>query len=176
MKINPITNYIKWFVNQMYELQKVSPQNFIYKIAGKEKCKKSSEEKLVVQVVGKNVFIKLTPIELMNDEAMLKGFSPLDVRTITYLACHTGKEKKSLYRIVAQFFSKTRNEEMFTIQAESDAMQIVKSAQELSSDPELINKFASQDAHRIGYVSGVEQVVLENESFKKINEDKEVNQ
>ena len=84
MKINPITNYVKWFVNQLNELQKVSPQNVIYKIAGKEKCKKSGEEKLIIQVVGKNVFVKLTPIELMNDEEMLKGFSPLDVRTITY--------------------------------------------------------------------------------------------
>jgi hypothetical protein len=179
MKTNPLTNYVKWFINQTHELQKVTPQNSIYKIAGKEKCEKTGEEQFVIQVDGKNAFLKLSPNELMRDEAMLRGFTPLDVRTITYLACHIEKpikENKSLYRIIAQFFSKNRNEEMFTIQTENNIVRIVKSAQEISSDPALINKFDPEDAHRIGYVTGTEQTVSDNEFFiHKQNENKKAN-
>lgn len=172
MKINPVTNYIKWAVNRLQEFQKITQQHYIYKIISKEQCKKTGEEKFIIQVAGKNVFLQLSPKELVRDEAMLRGFSPLDVRTITFLACQaekSSKEKKSLYRIIAQFFSRTKNEEMFTIQAEGNTAQITQSAQEISSNAELVSNFSSQDAHRIGYITGAEQVAQERNIFHSLN-------
>ena len=176
MKINPFTNYLKWLIKQISDLHKIdSSHNSIYKIVGKEKNENTNEDQFIIQVNGKNVFLKLSPSSLMNDEAMLRGFSSLDVRTITYMACQTEKatnKKKSLYRIIAQFFSKNRKEEMFSIQEENNIVQIIKSAQEISSNPELIKKFNAEDAHRIGYITGIEQAIVENDYFLNIKPDK----
>jgi hypothetical protein len=171
MKSNRIADYMKWLISQIREIQKHTPQNnHIYKIVGKEFCKKTNEEKLAIQVAGKSVFVHFTPHELVKDEVTLKGFSPLDVRTITYLACNAEqrlKSKKPLYQIVAQFFSRNKGEETFIIQSEKENKRIIKSAQEISSNPHLIDGLNSQDAHRIGYVSGSEQVATEIEFFIK---------
>ena len=102
----------------------------------------------------------------MRDDVVLKGFSALDVRNITYLACKAEnlvQESKSFYSIISQFFSRNRREEMFIIQEANSAHCMTKSAQEISNDPKAIEKFTSQDAHKIGYIAGSEQVMIEQE-------------
>lgn len=171
MKSKHFADYFKWLAEQLRAAQQKTAPSYVYKIVGKEKCKKTGEEKLTVQVAGKNVFLQFTPKELVMDETMLKGFSPLDVRTITYLALQTDKPKqKKLFRIIAQFFSRQRKEEMFVIQADGDNAQITKSAQELSNDPHVIQNFDPQDAHRIGFIAGSEQVAAEEEELRKHRE------
>ena len=179
MKTNPFTNYVKWLVHQIQELHQVTPHNFAYKIVDKVKCTKTGEEIFVIQIAGKNAFLHLSPHDLVRDDAMLRGFSPLDIRTITYIACHIEKpareESKSLYRIVAQFFSRTKKSEMFTIQPINETVQITKSAQDISSDPILIRKLGPEDAHRIGYVTGAEQTAAENDFLIHATKDKHTN-
>lgn len=166
MRMNVFTNHAKWLADQIQQITKSAPHNYMYKIVGKDLCEQTKEEKLIIQIAGKNAFMHVTPKQLMLDEGTLRGFSPLDIRTITYLACqieNAPKEKKWLYRVIAQFFSKNRKEEMFIIQTSSNTSQITKSAQEISSDPELINKFHPEDAHKIGYISGTEQMTAESD-------------
>jgi hypothetical protein len=170
MRSNPLTDYIKWLIGQIHDVQKYQSVNYPYKIVSKELCKKTGEEKLIIQVAGKNVFLRLSPQELVRDEAALRSFSPLDVRNITYLACNLenlSKKGRPFYKIVSQFFSHTRQEEMFVIQAENSTAQITKSAQDISSDPELINNFNTQDAHKIGHIAGSEQVAMETDILNK---------
>jgi len=157
MKTAPIINYVKWVIEQVYELKNNSTPTFYYKII--DHLIYDNKEELVIQIAGKNAFIKIDPKELIKDESMLRGFSPLDVRTITYLACQNKnpvKKTKLLYSIVEQFFSLKGKKEMFNLKTD-DGLQIIKSAQDISSNAELINQLSSEDAHRIGFVSGTEQ-------------------
>jgi hypothetical protein len=171
--ISPIVNYFKWLALNIQELNKVNSANFSYKIIDKEFCKKSNTEKLVIQVMGKNAFISIAPQELMLDEYLLRGFSPLDVRTITYLALNNSQSlpKRSFYKIISQFFSSKKNQEMLTIQNLNANTFITKSAQEISKDPSLIKKLEPEDAHRIGYITGTEQILQENTALNEIKHD-----
>jgi hypothetical protein len=167
-----VTSYLKWIIEQFQLVRAEATQSYIYKITGSEKCKKTGEEKLVIQVARKNVFMTVSPKELVKDENTLRGFSPLDVRTITYLALHPDNKKnllpkKPFYKIISQFFSRTRQEEMFTIQEAGSNIRITKSAREISSSSELIDKFDVQDAHRIGYIAGAEHIITEQDIIKK---------
>jgi hypothetical protein len=170
MRIHAVKDYIKWLLNEVQAITNQTGKIYFYKIVDKITCKKTGEEKFVVQIAGKNVFLQLTPQQLMYDDLMLRGFSPLDIRTITYTACQQEKIqpiKKPFFKVIAQFFSTDRHREMFTLKTEGTTTEINQSAQEISNDPALIKQLGAEDAHRVGYVAGVEQVVVEQEILEK---------
>ncbi len=173
MKYNTLTDYMKWFCEKMYEVQKNISPNYIYKISGQERSKKNGEELLIVQIVGKDVFTRISPRELVADTAILSGFSQLDVRTITYLAYQhqkrkTEKQPESKFKILAQFFSRDKQKEMLLIKEKYKETQIVKSVQEISNNPEFIKKFSPLDAHTIGFVAGMEQAINDIEKIQDV--------
>jgi hypothetical protein len=176
MKVNfsqfkVLGDYVTWLVKHYQALSQKTQQIYLYKIIDKEICKKTSEELLLVQVAGKNVFLKMSPKEIAADDAMLRGFSPLDVRTITYFACKEHfetKQQKSaepkqniLYRIITQTFSRRQKKQMVVIEQINQAEVITTSVQTISNNPEMIDGFSPRDAHQVGYAAGMESVIHE---------------
>src|ERR1700722_8777186 len=164
MKINfshfkAFSDYAAWLIKQYQAIQQKTQQSYLYKIIDKETCKKTNEEVLRIQVAGKNVFLKMTPKEIAADDDMLRGFSPLDVRTITYFACKEHFEAKQqkavepkrniLYRIVAQTFSRRQKKQMLVVEQVDQAEVITASVQTISNNPEMIDGFSSRDAHQV---------------------------
>jgi hypothetical protein len=76
----------------------------------------------------------MTPNELAADDKILTGFSPLDVRTITYFACKKHLENNSprpsqvkqnfLFRIISMTFSRRQKKQMFLIE-QSDKSEVI---------------------------------------------------
>ena len=87
-------DYATWLLKQYQVLQQKTQKTYLYKIVDKEICKNTNEELFIVQVAGKNAFLKMPPKEIAADDSMPRGFSPLDVRTITYFACKAHFEIK----------------------------------------------------------------------------------
>jgi hypothetical protein len=167
-----VGEYFSWLIKQYQAVQQKTQQVYLYKIVDKEICKKTQQEQLLIQVAGKNVFLKMTPKEIAADDVMLKGFSSLDVRTITYFACKEHFEVKQqsaqqpkqniLYRIVAMTFSRRKKKQMLVLEQTDKAEVITTSVQTVSNNLEMIDGFSPRDAHKIGYVAGVESVVDES--------------
>jgi len=168
-QLKSIVDYFTWLFKQYQTHQEQSQATFLYKIVDKEMCKKTSQEIFLIQVAGKNVFLRMSPKEIAADDVMLKGFSPLDVRTITYFACkehfeaiqqkaHQPKQN-ILYRIAAMTFSRRQKKQMLVIAQENKGEIITTSVTNVSNNPEMIEGFSPRDAHKIGYAAGVESVI-----------------
>jgi hypothetical protein len=166
IQLQSVIDYFSTLVKHYQAIQQKSQIPSLYKIVGKEICKDTSNELFVIQVYGKNVFLRMTPNELAADDKMLSGFSALDVRTITYFACKehlksdqqkTPQSKQNvLYRIIAMTFSRRHKKQMLVIEQENKAEIISASVSDISKNPEMIDGFSSRDAHQIGYVAGIE--------------------
>jgi endo-alpha-1,4-polygalactosaminidase (GH114 family) len=172
-QLKVISDYAAWLMKHYQMLQQKTQQIYFYKVIDKEICKKRNEKMLVIQVAGKNVFLKMSPKEIAADDDMLRGFSPLDIRTIIYFACKKHFEAKQqkaaepkrniLYRIVAQTFLRRQKKQMLVIEQVDQAEVITTSVQAASNNPEMIDGFSPRDAHRVGYAAGVEAVLHEKE-------------
>jgi hypothetical protein len=164
-------DYTVWLVKQYQALQQKTQKTYLYKIVDREICKKTNEELFLVQMTGKNVFLKMSPKEIAADDNMLQGFSPLDIRTITYFACKEHFETRQqkavepkrniLYRIVAQTFSRRQKKQMLVIEQTHKVEVLTTSVQTVSNNPEMIDGFSPRDAHQVGYAAGIESVVNE---------------
>ena len=56
-----------------------------YRVVDWKKSETHEKDQLVIQVVGKGIFFPLSPAEIVSDDLLLLGFSPLDVKTIVAL-------------------------------------------------------------------------------------------
>jgi hypothetical protein len=116
IQLQSVIDYFSTLLKHYQTIQQKSQIPSLYKIVGKEICKETSNELFVIQVYGKNVFLRMTPNELAADDKMLSGFSALDVQTITYFACKEyiksnvqeapQSKRNVLYRIIAMTFSR----------------------------------------------------------------------
>jgi len=166
IQLQSVIDYFSTLLKHYQAIQQKFQIPSLYKIVGKEICKDTSNELFVIQVYGKNVFLRMTSKELAADDKMLSGFSPLDVRTITYFACKEHIESNAqkaphsnrnvLYRVIAMTFSRRHKKQMLVIEQENKAEIISDSVANISKNPEMIDGFSSRDAHRIGYAAGIE--------------------
>ncbi|MEM9103731.1 MAG: hypothetical protein AAGB12_15585 [Pseudomonadota bacterium] len=78
-----LTESFSRLISQYRELQQ---QSYFYRVTDIQPDIKRNHTLIVIQLVGKSVRMKLPACEVAGDEAMLRGFSPLDIRTITFYA------------------------------------------------------------------------------------------
>ncbi len=159
------SEYLKWFIAQYHTFVELSTPSYAYKIVKRKENNVTGEEKFVIQLTNKKVFFELSPEKIVLDEKMLRGFSPLDIRTITYYACKKMDldkipKKESpitrIYRVVAQVFSRHSKQEMITLENEETGNVISQPVQTISNSPEMIDKMSPKDAHLVGFVAGSE--------------------
>jgi hypothetical protein len=101
---------------------------------------------------GADNFFKSTLKEILGNEEILQGFSPKDIRNITYLYCL--EVLRPNYKIIAQEYSEELQQDIFTLKKIGEDYTLRKTAEEISTDKEFIKQFRQLDAHKIGYNLG----------------------
>lgn len=139
-------------------------KEYAYKLLEVERCNKTNQVKLHVQVCLKNIFLVFKPEELVSNENVLCCFSPLDVKQITTIALQEATQEESSkvqrvpqYKIIFHYYSKKDKKEMIVLSYKGKDERIIKSAQEISRDKNILTELDAVDANRIGYAAGYEQ-------------------
>jgi len=143
-----LTSVLKWYKELKQEFNTTYP----YRIVDKKYSKKLKQDILIIQASGRNIFFESTLKEILGNEEILQGFSPQDVRNITYLYCV--EVLRPNYKIIAQEYSEELQQDIFTIKKIGEDHSMRKTAEEISTDKEFIKQFGQLDAHKIGYNLG----------------------
>lgn len=158
-KISAVFEYIHWLLKQQ-QLQ----SSTIYRIVNIKKLP-NEQCKLIIQVIGKSMFLEYTPQKIAADDCMLEGFSKKDIRTITYFACEQIKKPK--YKIIMQNFCDKLNRIVFKLQKRDGADEIItKTANQIFLDKNLINSLDHDDMHSIGYTAGYEHFQMKEKKYE----------
>jgi len=120
-----------------------------------------------IQIVGKNITFKAKPEDILADDAMTDKFSPRDVRNLTYLGYLGINAPK--YKILAKQMTQD-NRVVFAVHKKGSKKVEVKTADELSTNEEILTNLNQKDAHMVGYTTASEQeqlLKLEKERLRK---------
>ena len=158
---NSVTEFLSWFVkqyNRFYQ-DKYDTQH-AYKLVDKKFREKEKKTYLRIQIAGKGVAPWVAAEEIANNESMLRGFSQIDVRTITYHvmkdsekdAVAEAKNEGFVYRLVRQCFGSKGP--TVDIEVKNTDLIISDEIDKISNDPEIISGLSPEDAHKVGYVAG----------------------
>lgn len=150
-KLASVSTYFSELLKQYKETQR---ENNAYRIV-EIKEKKDGSCELVIQIVGKNVTFKSRPEKLAADDQILENFSRQDVRTITYFA--TQEIKKPTYKILIHEFCSAFNKMIFSLKKKDKEEVIQKTADQISSDKELLSQLSPEEAHLVGFMSASEK-------------------
>lgn len=154
------SDYIKSMIEIYAELRAQQSGNITHRLADYRKNVKGEYE-VTVQLTGKVLAFKTTPKQILADDSLLESFSKKDIRLLTYLACEDIKEPT--HEILGQKFVRTMNKFFFKLKHGKTGEEMEKSAEEISSDPEIIKLLSPEDAHKIGYVTANEQFKQEKD-------------
>ncbi len=114
---------------------------------------------VTVQVIGKNVIFKSTPEEILADDAMTAQFSTTDIRNLTYLGYKDINQPQ--YKILAKQ-QDDQNETVFAVHKRGEKNVTIKTATEISNDPDMLHAIDQDDAHMVGYTAATEKKLSEN--------------
>lgn len=112
-----------------------------------------------IQVVNKKQVFRIKPETVLADDTLTDGFHPRDIRTLTYLGYLGINGPK--YKILAQRLCESDEKLEFALGKRGSRDTIVKKADEISDDHDLLNNLDQQDAHRVGYVRASEDASKE---------------
>jgi len=115
----------------------------------------------LIQVINKNITLKMQPEEILANDSLTDQFSPRDIRTLTYLGYLGINSPK--YSILAQRLSGQDNRFIFAIKDKQDDTMHIKTAAEISADQEVLNQLHQRDAHLVGFVSATEALLQEKQ-------------
>jgi len=108
--------------------------------------------KVVIQIIGKSVVLEMTPHEIVVSDHLIEGFSKKDIRTISYYASDQIKEPR--YQISSQELQ--NNNILFKLKEKGSNDLIVKTAQQITLDSEIISGMSISDVQTISYAAGYE--------------------
>jgi hypothetical protein len=124
-----------------------------------------TEEYIVtVQLINKNSVFQAKPEEILANDHLVDQFSPRDVRALTYLGYLMINNPK--YKILAQRLSEDQDKFLFALRKKGEKKVIVKTAEEIMQEKEILNSLEAQDAQTIGYAIATENILSE----KKVKE------
>ena len=109
---------------------------------------------VMVQLINKNITFRTSPEEILVDDKLTDCFSPCDVRTLTYLGYLGIKSPK--YKILAQRLSETNDHSLFAIKKKGDDHVVLKKANEILKNKEIIDHLAAEDAKLVGFSAASE--------------------
>ena len=120
----------------------------------------------IIQVINKTHVFKMKPEEILENDKMTDAFSPRDVRALTYLGYLGINAPK--YKVLAKRLSDKDSTLIFALQERGKKKPVIKTADEISGDGNLLKELGQKDAHMIGYTSASERELLEKAQMKKL--------
>jgi len=160
--------YLSHLLAEYRKMQQQSQTNDAYRIVEIDQ-KKDGSSLLTIQVVGKNLVFKSKPEELAADDDMIARFSRQDVRTITYFATHEIKQPK--YKILMQEFCTAFNKMIFKLKKRGSEEVMQKTAEDISSDPEMIQSLDPKEAHAVGYAAASEKHAEDKQEQERMDDE-----
>ena len=157
-------SWYEWFATSLKEFVVETAEPY-YEIVDIFECEKTGFTKAAIKLSGRHIKEKnISDIVMDND--LIKRLDAKTVRTLTYIA--TVERLKPDYSILVQHMTPEVDEYLLEIKSRYSAETVKKSPMELSKDREIIAKFNSVDANRIGYLAGVRETVKEYEIKKDL--------
>lgn len=163
-----LSKYIAWVSKKYNELLQETQNKEIYRIV---EVKNHTHEtcKVRVHIVGTDKTIEWIPQDILADDRLLEGFSKKDIRTLTYYACKEINKPK--FKIISHGFSDRLKKVLFLIKNLKTNEEAEATASKISLNKEMINQLNPEDAHRIGYWCGNEEVLKEKEMLEKLKKE-----
>jgi hypothetical protein len=121
-----------------------------------------------VQIISKSLAFKARPEELLAKDNIVNQFSPCDVRTLTYLGYLGINSPK--FKILAQRLSENNDKLIFAIKKKGHDKLIVKTADEIVKEKDILENLKPEDAHLVGYTFATENVLEERKQKKTLEQ------
>lgn len=128
-------------------------------------CNKTGLTKAILKISERHVIEKYV-CEIVIDNEIVDMLDHKAIRTLTYLA--TMEQTKPEWSIVSMSSQDSLDEYILEILSSKSKELIKKTPSELSKNKNIIKKFSSIDANRIGYLAGISDTVKEYELRKRI--------
>ena len=109
----------------------------------------------------------MKPEDILSNNALVDGFTPRDIRALTYLGYLSINGPK--YKVLGKKIFKDNNL-LFELQEKVSNHHIYKNADQINSDRNIINNLSPVDAKTIGYVLGSSSILGEELKIKKKEE------
>lgn len=158
---------IKLFVKNIFRILRHTQRAPLYRVMQIEQDE-SGEHCVIIQIIGKSTTFIAKPEALLLDDAMVNLFSPTDIRNLTYLG-YLGMNAPK-YKILAQKLSEEQDQTLFAVLKKGEKNHRVITASELSGNAEMLSGLTQQEAHRVGFIAGIEQMILEKKEILKFNQ------
>lgn len=137
-----------------------------YRIASIIKNDGEDNYEILAQIIGTASVIKMKPEEILVNDDLTSRFSPLDIRTLTYLGYLDINSPK--YKILARRLSEKDNRIIFALRKKGSKNVEIKMANEISQDSNVLKHLDREDAHMVSYIAGTEHALKEKTEKEKL--------
>ncbi|HVV67679.1 MAG TPA: hypothetical protein VG895_05610 [Patescibacteria group bacterium] len=117
---------------------------------------------VTVQVIHKNSVFQAKPEEILANDYLVDKFSPQDIRALTYLGYLMINNPK--YKILAQRLSEKHDSVLFALRKRGNDKIIIKTADEIMRETDIIDNLKAKDAQTIGYIAATENIANEEKA------------
>lgn len=121
---------------------------------------------VTVQLINKNLTVKMKPEEILAEDDLVDRFSPRDIRALTYLGYLEINSPK--YQILAKRLAEIDDRILFALKQKGKKDILVKTAAEIMNNKEIINQLPPSDANIIGYTVASESIASERKEKQKL--------
>lgn len=164
-----ISKFLKNFFEFSKKAKTDRPKHILYRLADIEEDKEGYHI-AVIQIVGKGITYKIKPEELLADDKYIEKFSQKDIRALTYLGYLNVNKPK--YKVLAKKHSIKLNKMIFALQKKGEKKPLVKTADQISIDEEILASLDQKDAHMVGYITATEHTLLEEKQKQQLKNER----
>jgi hypothetical protein len=153
-----LINKTRWLISKWKEATAQMSYTPTYRL---EEIIRDKEEQytVLVRVVNKHFTFKMKPEEILAEDKLVDQFSPRDIRTLTYLGYLGINAPK--YKILAKRLSHENDKIIFALKKKGENKVIVKTADQILNEREILSSLNAEDAKTIGYTVGTESIYNE---------------
>lgn len=141
-------NFINWLTQKYIKLEK---QTLPYPCKVIKVISKNNQKIVQIQLAGQSHIIEADSRKII-EENLFQYFSPTDIKKLFELAY----DKRQL-TFSDQYYCEETKKEMLVF-TDPAGNKISLAAQAVSFDEEFIKNINSADAHRVGFISGIEYI------------------
>lgn len=119
-----------------------------------------------IQMINKSVVFTARPEEILAKDSFVDLFSPRDIRALTYIGYLSVNSPK--YKILAQKLSAKNDKTLFALQKKGEKKIIIKTADEILKEKEILDNLNAKDSQVIGYTVASENILAEQQMKEAI--------
>lgn len=176
LKSRPIARFkefMLWLIKQYREVLEFAARSYPFRIVDEHRQPRTGKTIFTIQFVGKSTIIKLDADEIANDDDLIQGFSPRDVKRIvkasltkqalTVIAGGSGSCK-----IIAKNLNAAQNKPTYTVEHTDDNEKVTTTMEldEVTRSKDLLLKFSKQDIFEIAYTAGASSILSAQDDIK----------